>query len=82
MFQRQSLWLLRTEASPGQRTGEKEKEKDKQRQIIRRGGQMRQERRRRSEGGGGGGGRDVMKNYDEEKCDGEGREVVREREDV
>lgn len=43
---------------------------------------MRQERRRRSEGGGGGGGRDVMKNYDEEKCDGEGREVVREREDV
>lgn len=30
---------------------------------------MRPEWRRRSEGVGGGGGRDVMKNYDEEKCD-------------
>lgn len=39
---------------------------------------MRQERRGRREGGGAGG-RDVMKNYDEEKCDW-GRERGGERE--
>lgn len=70
------------------RTEDRGREKDKQRQILRRGGQMREERRRRRRRrrrskGGEGGGRDVMKNYDEEKCDwGREREVVREREDV
>lgn len=41
---------------------------------------MRQDRRRRE--GGGGGGKDVIRNYDEQKCDRGKREAVRERKDV